>query len=440
MTPAELLDPVDLSARRPALPRRLSAALIPVDRARRMRFIATGMLVVMAAVFLIARAFQQVHPAVGYVLAFSEAAMVGGLADWFAVTALFRHPLGIPIPHTAIIPVNKDRIADTMAGFLQDNFLTVPVISRRIRSMNVAQSLGEFLALPDAERGEQGSRLRAGVANLFGDVLESLDQEKLGGLAKGALRTQLEKLDVAPLLGQLLGAAIADKRHMPLFEDSVRWAGGVLEDNEPLIRDMIHDRANAILRWTKLDETIANAILDGLYKLLAETVVVPDHPVRKKVEEGLEDLAHKLVHDPEMQATVNGLKLEILHNPAFARWLDGMWERMRAALLRATRDPHGALSGQLGESLSELGGALRHDPRLQLLVNRFARRTLVGTAIRYGNQIVRLVSETVRRWDAQTVTDRIEGAVGRDLQFIRINGTLVGGLVGVLIHVVDTAL
>jgi uncharacterized membrane-anchored protein YjiN (DUF445 family) len=419
---------------------RLSAALVPVDRARRMRMFATGLLVAMAGVFLVARYFRDAHPAWGYVLAFAEAGMVGGMADWFAVTALFRHPLGIPIPHTAIIPENKDRIADTMAMFLQENFLTVPVISRRIRTMNVAQGLGEFLALPDRGDASQGSRLRAGVANLIGDVLESLDQDKLGGIAKGALRNQLEKLDVAPLLGQLLGAAIADKRHMPLFEDFVRWAGGVLEDNETLIRDMIHQRANAILRWTKLDETLANAILDGLYKLLAETVVIPDHPVRVKMEEGLESLAHKLVHDAEMQAKVNSLKLEVLANPAFARWLDGMWERGRAALLRATRDPHGALTGQLGESLAELGGALRDDPRLQHLVNRFARRTVVGTAIRYGNQIVRLVSETVRRWDARTVTDRIEGAVGRDLQFIRINGTLVGGLVGVAIHLVDNLL
>ncbi|QGN56399.1 DUF445 domain-containing protein [Novosphingobium sp. Gsoil 351] len=405
-----------------------------------MRRTATGLLVAMAGLFFVARTFRDVHPVWGYVLAFAEAGMIGGMADWFAVTALFRHPLGIPIPHTAIIPVNKDRIADTMAGFLQDNFLTVPVISRRIQAMNVAQALGDFLSDPREAEGMQGTRLRAGVANLIGDVLESLDPEKLGGLAKGALRSQLEKLDVAPLLGQLLGAAIADKRHMPLFEDFVRWSGGVLEDNEPMIRTMIHERANAIVRWTKLDETLANAILDGLYKLLAETVVVPDHPVRLKVEQGLEDLAHKLVHDPAMQAKVASLKREVLANPAFARWLDGMWERGRAALLRATRDPHSALSGQFGESIAELGGALQRDVRLQHLVNRFARRTVVGTATRYGDQIVRLVSETVRRWDARTVTGRIEGAVGRDLQFIRINGTLVGGLVGVLIHAIDTVL
>ncbi len=440
MTAPAQLAPARSPVRLGGFKRRLAIAAAPVDRARQMRRTATGLLVVMAGLFFVARTFRDAHPVVGYVVAFTEAAMVGGMADWFAVTALFRHPLGIPIPHTAIIPVNKDRIADTMAGFLQDNFLTVPVISRRIQAMNVAQALGTFLSDPREVAAKDGTRLRAGVANLIGDVLESLDPEKLGGLAKGALRTQLEKLDVAPLLGQLLGAAIADKRHMPLFEDFVRWSGGVLEDNEPMIRTMIHERANAIVRWTKLDETLANAILDGLYKLLAETVVIPDHPVRLKVEKGLEDLAHNLVHDPATQAKVASLKREVLANPAFARWLDGMWERGRAALLRATRDPHSALSGQFGESLAELGGALQRDERLQHLVNRFARRTVVGTATRYGDQIVRLVSETVRRWDARTVTDRIEGAVGRDLQFIRINGTVVGGLVGVLIHLIDSLL
>ena len=381
--PAQLA-PARSPIRSGAFARRLAIATAPVDRARQMRRTATGLLVVMAGLFFVARTFRDVHPVVGYVLAFAEAAMVGGMADWFAVTALFRHPLGIPIPHTAIIPVNKDRIADTMAGFLQDNFLTVPVISRRIQAMNVAQALGTFLSDPRDAAARDGTRLRAGVANLIGDVLESLDPEKLGGLAKGALRTQLEKLDVAPLLGQLLGAAIADKRHMPLFEDFIRWSGGVLEDNEPMIRTMIHERANAIVRWTKLDETLANAILDGLYKLLAETVVIPDHPVRLKVEKGLEELAHKLVHDPATQAKVASLKREVLANPAFARWLDGMWERGRAALLRATRDPHSALSGQFGESLAELGNALQRDERLQHLVNRFARRTVVGTATRYG--------------------------------------------------------
>ena len=409
---------------------------LPIDRGRQVRLLATGLLVAMAGLFLLARWQRDVHPAWGFVLAFAEAAMVGGLADWFAVTALFRHPLGLPIPHTAIIPENKDRIADTMAAFLQDNFLTPPVVARRLQSMNLAASAGAFLS--DPQTGE--SRLREGAANLLADVLESLDQEKLGGLAKGALRAQLEKLDLAPLLGQLIAAAIADRRHMAVLESLVRWAGGTLEANEDLLRAMIHEKANALLRWTKLDERLANGILDGLYKLLAEMLVVPDHPLRLKVEEGLENLARDLIHDPEMRERVEQMKREILANPAFALWLDGLWERGRAGLLRAVREPTGLLGGQLGQSFGELGLALQRDSRLQLLVNRFARRTMVGIATRYGSQIVRLVSETVRRWDARTVTDRIENAVGRDLQFIRINGTVVGGLVGVAIHTVDMLL
>ena len=406
----------------------------PVDGALRMRLIATGLLVVMAAAFLMIRQFGGPHPAWGYARAFTEAAMVGGLADWFAVTALFRRPLGLPIPHTAIIPENKDRIADTMAVFLRDNFLTPQVVARRLRAMNVAAAAGGFLTDPD--RGRQ-SRLRAGAANLFGDVLQSLDPEQLGGLVKSGLRNQLERIDLAPLLGQLLTAAIADKRHLPVLDSAIRWAGLTLEDNEALLRAMIHDRANGLVRWSGLDEKLANSILDGLYRLLAECLVDPDHPLRHKAEQGLEQLAHDLLHDPAMQARVARLKAEVLANPAMARWLDGMWERLRASMLAAARDPDRALSGRLGASMGELGHALASDMRLQVMVNRFARRTLVGISSRYGDQIVQLVSETVKRWDARTVTDRIEGAVGRDLQFIRLNGTLVGGLVGVAIHAVD---
>ena len=407
------------------------------DRARTMRMVAGALLVVMAALFVLARRMVEVHPAWGYVLAFAEAAMVGGLADWFAVTALFRRPLGLPIPHTAIIPENKDRIADTMAAFLQRNFLTPQVIARRLRTMNLAAAAGGFLAEPT--RAHEG-RLRSGATSLFADVLESLDHEQLGGLMKQGLRAQLDKLDVAPLLGQLLGAAIADKRHLPLMESLLRWAGTTLEANEDLLRSMIHQRANTVLRWTGLDEKLATTIRDGLYRLLAECIVDPAHPLRTKIQEGLEKLAHDLVHDPQMRARVARMKAEILANPAMGRWLDGMWERTRAALLAAARDPDNALSGQFGQSLAELGGALARDTRLQTLVNRFARRTMVGIAARYGDQIVRLVSETVKRWDAQTVTDRIEGAVGRDLQFIRVNGTLVGGLVGVALHALDSAI
>jgi uncharacterized membrane-anchored protein YjiN (DUF445 family) len=406
----------------------------PVDRARRMRRAATGLLVVMAAVFLVARQYQGLHPAIGYVLAFAEAAMVGGLADWFAVTALFRRPLGLPIPHTAIVPENKDRIADTMAGFLRTNFLTPQVVARRLRGTNIAGSVGAWLADP-ATGGS--SRLRAGAAELIAQVLESLDPDRLGNQVRGGLFRQLDKLDVSPLLGQMLGTAIADRRHMPVIDSLVRWAGLTLEDNEDLIRELIQRRANTVLRWTGLDERLSASVLDGLYKLLAEVIVDPDHPLRGKVEEGLAQVAADLQSNPEMRERVERLKGELIANPAVSKWWQGVWERLRTGALTRLRQPDGQMGGQMGEALAELGRHLRDDPVLQLQINRFARRTLVGAATRYGDQIVRLVSETVKRWDAQTVTDRIESAVGRDLQFIRINGTMVGGLVGVAIHAAD---
>ena len=423
---------------RPLRPRRATAlAQVPPDKARRMRVVATGLLVAMAALFLISRQLAPLHPAWGYVLAFAEAAMVGGLADWFAVTALFRHPLGLPIPHTAIIPENKDRIADTMAQFLRENFLTPQVVARRLANLNLAGSAGDWLA--DPVRGGS-SRLRDGAAEMLAQVLESLDPDRLGTQVRGGLFRQLERLELSPLLGQMLGTMIADRRHLPVIESLVRWTGLTLEDNEELVRELIHRRANAVLRWTGLDERLASSVIDGLYKLLAEVIVDPDHPLRAKIEEGLAKLAQDLQHDPELRERVERTKRELIGNPAVSAWWQGVWERLRTGLLARLRRPAGEGSGQLGEALAEMGRHLRDDPALQYQINRLARRTLVGVAVRYGDQIVRLVSETVKRWDAATVTGRIEGAVGRDLQFIRINGTLVGGLVGVLIHVLDQLL
>ena len=420
---------------RNVLPMPLRAPL-PPDRARRMRRVATGLLVAMAALFALARSELGNHPAWEWVLAFTEAAMVGGLADWFAVTALFRHPLGVPIPHTAIIPENKDRIAETMARFLQANFLTPAVVARRMRAMNLARAAGDFLARPPG--GESG--IRRGAGELFADVLESLDPERLGGQVKAGLVHQLGRLEISPLLGQMLAAAIADRRHLPLLDSIIRWAGLTLEDNEEMVRKIIQDRANAIVRWTGLDERLANSVIDGLYRLLAEVLVDQDHPLRRKIEEGLEQLARDLQHDEAMREKVEGMKRDLLANPALGKWWMGVWERMRVGLIAAVREPGNDGSGPFSSMLGELGEALRNDTALQLQVNRFARRTAVGVANRYGGQIVQLVSETVRRWDARTVADRIERAVGRDLQFIRVNGTVVGGLVGVLIHLLNVAL
>lgn len=411
------------------------------ERLRRMRRGATALLAAMAALFVGSRLLAGVWPegrvGLGFVQAFAEAAMVGGLADWFAVTALFRHPLGLPIPHTAIVPRNKDRIGDALAGFLRGNFLTPEVVARRMGRLDIAGAAGRFLARPGG--GIEG-RMRQGASRLAGDMLEAMDEERLGGLMKGLLAQRLAALDLAPLLGQALEAAMREGRHEPLFDAAIRWSARTLDAQADTIRAMVHERAGKILRWTGLDEKLADAILDGLLKLLSEMEAEPEHPVRLRMLEGLESLAWRLQHEAEMQARVARIRDGILANPAMQHWIDGLWEQARAALLRAVRDPRAVLAGKFGAILQQAGERLESDAGLREAVNRFARRAVVGTTARYGDGIVRLVSDTIRGWDARTVTDRLERSVGRDLQYIRINGTLVGGSVGLLIHAVDMAL
>lgn len=401
---------------------------------RGMRIVATGLLVVMAVIFLFARHQAALgSPLWGYVRAFAEAAMVGGMADWFAVTALFRHPLGLPIPHTAIIPRNKDRIGDNLASFLKVNFLTASVIARRMRRVDISNGLGRLLTSPP-----EGGRMREGAGRLFANILESLNDDRLGGMIKSALAGRLRALEIAPLLGQTLDAAIIENRHAEMLDAIIGRASKILLQNEHIVREMVHKRAGSVLRWTGLDEKLATGIIDGLHKMIDDMTTQHDHPLRLKAQEGLVALAQSLQHDPEMQAKVAALKNEILDSPAVAAWIDTLWNNARTGMIRVAREPGSTTGKGIGDALRQLGEMLQNEPRLRATINQFARRATVGLVASYGDGIVTLVSETIRGWDARTVTDRLESAVGRDLQYIRINGTMVGGLVGLALHALDT--
>src|SRR3954453_4155695 len=401
--------------------------------AQGMKVVATGLLVVMAGVFVAARALEPQYPWLSYVKAFAEAAMGGGLADWFAVTALFRHPLGLPIPHTAIIPRNKDRIGEALASFLKENFLIPSVVARRMRNIDVAGATGRFLQTPAGE----GTRIRAGASRLIADIFESLDDERLGGIVKGAIASRLRAMEVSPLLGHALASAINEDRHVPMLEAAIRWTARALDANEPLIREMVHKKANWVLKLAGLDTRLADAIIDGLRKLTVEMSTDPAHPVRIKIEEALAQLANDLQTRAETRDRVESIKEQVLDNKSVGLWLDTIWQKGREAIIKAARNPDAVLAGKLGEVMKSMGGTLEKDDRIRGAINQFARRAVVGMAASYGGSIVKLVSETIRGWDARTVTARLEAAVGRDLQYIRINGTLVGGLVGLILHVID---
>lgn len=402
--------------------------------AQGMKVVATGLLVVMALVFAVTRSFEHIYPSLTYVKAFAEAAMVGGLADWFAVTALFRHPLGLPIPHTAIIPRNKDRIGEALANFIRENFLIPSVVARRMQRLDVAGATGRFLQTPAGE----GTRIRAGASRLIADIFESLDDERLGGIVKGAISARLRRTEVSPLLGHALASAINEDRHVPMLEAAIRWTARALDANEPLIREIVHKKANWVLKLAGLDAKLADAIIDGLRKLTVEMSTDPAHPVRIKIEEALAQLANDLQTRPETREKVEAIKDALLDNRSVGLWLDTLWQKSREAVIKAARNPDAVLAGKLGEVLKSMGGTLEKDARIRGAINQFARRAAVGMVASYGGSIVKLVSETIRGWDARTVTNRLEAAVGRDLQYIRINGTIVGGLVGLILRLVDS--
>ena len=398
---------------------------------RGMRIVASGLLVIMAGLYFVARAHEEPGASIGwgYLRAFAEAAMVGGLADWFAVTALFRHPLGLPIPHTAIIPRNKDRIGNSLAAFLRVNFLTASVVARRMHKVDVAGAIGRLLANPP-----QGGRTQAGIGRMLATILESLGDDRLGAMIKGALASRLRGFEISPLLGRTLDAAIVENRHAEMLDGIIGWASRILLHNENMIHDMVQARTGKFMKWTGLDEKLSTAIVEGLHKLLDDMSTNAEHPLRLKAQEGLAQLADKLQHDPETQAKVAAVKRDLIDSPAVTAWLDTLWQGARLRLIETARDPNATMGEHLGAAIRQLGETLQNDPGLKRMINRFARRIIAGLVADYGDGIVKLVSETIQGWDARTVTLQLENAVGRDLQYIRVNGTIVGGLIGIGLH------
>src|SRR5688500_8354232 len=362
---------------------------------RGMRIVATGLLVAMAALYALASSLERGDNIWGFVRAFAEAAMVGGLADWFAVTALSRHPLGLPIPHTAIIPRNKDRIAEALASFLKGSFLIAAVVARRMRNIDIAGAAGRFLRAPEGE----GTRIRHGASRLIADIFEGLDDERLGGIVKGAISTRLRAMEVSPLLGHALASAINEDRHVPMLEAAIRWMARALDANEQLIRDMVHKKANWVLKLAGLETKLADSIIDGLRKLTTEMSTDPAHPVRIKVEEALVKLANDLQTRPETRARVEALKNELLANRSVSLWLDTLWQKGREAIIRAARNPDAAMAGKLGDVLKSMGSTLEGDPRIRAAINQLARRPVASPAASTAGAIDKRVSGTSRSRD-----------------------------------------
>lgn len=395
-----------------------------------MRAWATGALVVMTAVFAATYVWGSDDGVWGYVRAFAEAAMIGGLADWFAVTAIFRRPLGLPIPHTAVIPNNKERIAEAVGGFIADNFLEPDLVAARVAENDLSEKLGRFLA--DAEQSE---KLARGLVGSLPDFLEMLDDDQVGAFIRQQVAAQTRGQRLAPAFGAILEALTAQNRHQALLDAVLEEGWTWLRQNEEMIRGKIRDETGWVWRLAGMDRRVSDSLIGALERILVETAHEPDHPLRVKLTETVHDFAAALRDDPQMQERIERIVRDAITHPATVDMLEAGWSDIKRALKADAAEPeHSELAAWLTESLRYLGQSIIEQETARAQFNTRLRTLLVALAGRHGQDVSRIVSDTIRGWDAETIVEKLEANVGRDLQYIRLNGTLIGGLIGVLIH------
>jgi uncharacterized membrane-anchored protein YjiN (DUF445 family) len=391
---------------------------------RRMRFFATALLVLMFLVFVATSYAEAQWPWLAYPRAFAEAGMIGACADWFAVVALFRHPLGLPIPHTAIVPRSKDRIGIAIGRFTANNFLSPRVLAERIREVDIAGWISRWLKQPGNARS-----VAQRAASVLQQVVRSLPREDVNAFLTRAARFGLETMPAAPLASRLLALVWAQGEMQTLIEHGISYASAALVRNRETIKQKVSQRSYRIIpKW--IDGILADKIVAGIAKALEE-MREPNHPWRVELSTAVEKLIKDLATDPAMLARGEELKARLLENPVVAKQIDAMWVEVEDKLDQLASSNR--LFEMLEEMLLTLGERLANDERIGEGINRWLRVAVLRTVAPRRAEIAAFIRKVVENWDAATLVKRIELQVGRDLQYIRINGTLVGGLVGLII-------
>lgn len=399
----------------------------------RMRRLATGLLVLMACVFLAARLLQSRMPWLSFVAAFAEAAMVGALADWFAVTALFRSPLGLPIPHTAIIPRNKDRIGASVANFLEHNFLTHQVIAAELGAIDFAGIGAHWLAEP-----KNSQVIAKKIVGLLPALLRMVEDEDVGRFLQSRAAGMLASFRLGPVAADMLSILIAQRHHEQLFDHLLGLALTTLEQNRPLIRQKIHERSP---RWMpkSIDERFFHSLLEELEDFLV-AMNQPDSDWRLRFQEAIDDLVVRLRSSPELEAQITAFITQTVQHPLFRSYTEAVWRDVKQRLLTDFQAEDSTAVVRLEQGLRSFADALGKDPAVRTKLNGWLADFATNVIVARRSVIADLVRRVIQTWDAQTVSRKFELYVGRDLQYIRINGTIVGGLVGLVLHVVSMAL
>ncbi|HEX4471977.1 MAG TPA: DUF445 domain-containing protein [Nocardioides sp.] len=394
---------------------------------RRMRTLAVSLLL-LAAVVYVATIGQD--GALGFVNAGAEASMVGAIADWFAVTALFKHPLGVPVPHTALIPRRKDELGRSLEEFVGENFLQEGIIRERVAAAAISARVGVWLADPAQVR-----RVVDEVAEVAAIGLGRIRDEQISDLVTEALVPRFREEPVSPLAGGLLAEALRDGVHQGVVDLALDELHGWLLENPDTVAEVLEQRAPW---WAppRLNDAVTRRVVGELVTWLAEIRADPGHRARLALDSLLAQLADDLQHDPETRERTERLKDRLLDHPAVVESGIALWNALRRALQQSLLDPEGAVRERLTRELTAFGTRLREDDVLRERIDSSAADLAVFLVERYGAEVTAVITQTIDRWDGKEAARRIELHVGRDLQFIRINGTIVGGLVGLVIHAV----
>ncbi|MGO4957363.1 DUF445 domain-containing protein [Luteococcus sp. Sow4_B9] len=397
---------------------------------RKMRTLATGLLVLAAILYALTLREQRAGW-IGWVNAGSEAAMVGALADWFAVTAIFRHPMGIPIPHTALVKRRKNELGRSLQEFVTNNFLTVDILQERVREAEVSARISEWLAIP-ANRHRLMAQLVRGARLL----LDRVKDDDVSAVVTDTVLPRLKATQMSPIAGGLLDDVVRDGAHQQMVDVLVRELHEWLQRNPDAARHVIGERAPSWSpRW--VDKQVAGFGYSQALEWTMAVRVQPHHPFRKAVDTYLAKLAHDLGHDPSIMAKAEAVKERLLDNPSIGPAVVAVWQSVRDSITTALDDETSPVWERTDQWLAEFAEQLATDASMRQRLDDRVLDIVAFVVDTYGQELATVISTTVDRWDADEAASRIELFVGRDLQFIRINGTIVGCLAGLVIHAIS---
>jgi uncharacterized membrane-anchored protein YjiN (DUF445 family) len=410
------------------------------DRARalsRIKLAATLLLLSTAALFVVARHFEPLHWAWGYVASFAAAATVGGLADWYAVVALFRRPLGLPIPHTAIIPRNHQRIADNLGTFIETNFLAAEAVEAKLGEVDFAAQMATWLG--DRERS---ASLAAFIVRMLPQALTAIDQGGLRRFLAERLRAELERVEIAPLAAALLGTITDKGQHRRLLDEMLGVLEKLLANEKALaaMREKIRQELPALFNLYRADAYLLRKIVASTTSFIAEARADPDHPLREEFDEFVKGFVQQLRGSPSFARRAEELKRELLARPEIATLAERAWDGLRTFLERDVASGESHIRRQLQAMLVDVGGQLERDPAIRAEINRGMVRVLSDFVQNQKSGVGRFIADQVKSWDIDVLIGRIELTVGHDLQYIRFNGALIGGLAGLALHALEQGL